>query len=68
MAELVTFAAEVRALAGKGAARALRRAGSVPAVVYGEDKPQEMVVAGASGAAPAARAIRTSSARFAACR
>ena len=43
MAELVTFAAEVRALAGKGPARALRRAGRVPAVVYGEDRPQEMV-------------------------
>ena len=43
MAELVTFAAEVRGLAGKGPARALRRAGRVPAVVYGEDKPQEMV-------------------------
>jgi large subunit ribosomal protein L25 len=43
MAEMVTFAAEVRLLAGKGPARALRRAGRVPAVIYGERKDQEMV-------------------------
>jgi large subunit ribosomal protein L25 len=43
MVEMVTFAAEVRALAGKGPARALRRAGRVPAVIYGEDKAQAMV-------------------------
>ncbi len=35
MANLVTIAAEVRARAGKGAARATRRAGKVPAVIYG---------------------------------
>ena len=43
MVEMITFAAEVRAIAGKGPARALRRAGRVPAVVYGERKEQEMV-------------------------
>ena len=43
MVEMITFAAEVRAVAGKGPARALRRAGRVPAVIYGERKEQEMV-------------------------
>ena len=43
MVEMITFAAEARALAGKGPARALRRAGRVPAVIYGERKDQEMV-------------------------
>ncbi len=43
MVEMMTFAAEVRGLAGKGPARALRRAGRVPAVIYGERKDQEMV-------------------------
>ncbi len=35
MANVVTIEAEARASAGKGAARATRRAGKVPAVVYG---------------------------------
>jgi large subunit ribosomal protein L25 len=35
MAEAITIAAEVRERAGKGAARAARRAGRIPAVVYG---------------------------------
>jgi large subunit ribosomal protein L25 len=35
MANLVTIEAEERARAGKGAARATRRAGKVPAVIYG---------------------------------
>jgi large subunit ribosomal protein L25 len=35
MANVVTIEAEVRARSGKGAARATRRAGKVPAVVYG---------------------------------
>ena len=43
MVEMVTFAAEGRPVAGKGPARALRRAGRVPAVIYGEHKDQEMV-------------------------
>jgi large subunit ribosomal protein L25 len=43
MVEMMTFAAEARTLAGKGPARALRRAGRVPAVIYGEDKAQAMV-------------------------
>ncbi len=40
---MVTFPAEVRPVAGKGPARALRRAGRVPAVIYGEHKDQEMI-------------------------
>ena len=43
MVEMITFAAEVREAAGKGPARALRRSGRVPAVVYGESRDQEMV-------------------------
>ena len=43
MVEMITFAAEVRAVAGKGPARALRRAGRVPAVIYGEREDQEMI-------------------------
>jgi large subunit ribosomal protein L25 len=43
MVEMITFAAEVRETAGKGPARALRRSGRVPAVVYGESRDQEMV-------------------------
>lgn len=43
MVEMITFAAEVREAAGKGPARALRRSGRVPAVIYGESKDQEMV-------------------------
>ena len=35
MANYVTIEAEARARAGKGAARATRRAGKVPAVIYG---------------------------------
>jgi large subunit ribosomal protein L25 len=35
MANIVTIEAEARARAGKGAARATRRAGRVPAVIYG---------------------------------
>jgi large subunit ribosomal protein L25 len=43
MAELTSLAAEPRAGAGKGASRALRRAGRVPGVIYGENAPQEMI-------------------------
>jgi large subunit ribosomal protein L25 len=43
MVEMIAFAAEVRVVAGKGPARALRRAGRVPAVIYGERKDQEMI-------------------------
>jgi large subunit ribosomal protein L25 len=43
MVEMITFAAEVREAAGKGPARALRRSGRVPAVIYGERKDQAMV-------------------------
>ena len=39
MKAAVQFKAETRATAGKGAARAARRAGFVPVAVYGKDKP-----------------------------
>jgi large subunit ribosomal protein L25 len=43
MAELTSLAAEPREGDGKGASRSLRRAGRVPAVIYGEKAPQEMI-------------------------
>ena len=38
MSEQLTLPAEARERAGKGASRALRREGRVPAVIYGEKK------------------------------
>jgi large subunit ribosomal protein L25 len=38
MPEIITLSAELRASAGKGAARATRRAGRVPGIVYGGDR------------------------------
>ena len=43
MVEVVQFHGEARAGAGRGASRALRRAGKVPAVVYGAGKDNELV-------------------------
>jgi len=43
MAETITFQAQVREGAGKGPSRQLRRAGRVPAVIYGERKDQQMI-------------------------
>jgi len=43
MADTVIFDAESRALVGKGAARAARRNGRVPAVVYGANKDPEPI-------------------------
>tara|TARA_A100001037_G_scaffold306072_1_gene349015 strand:- start:1201 stop:1884 length:684 start_codon:yes stop_codon:yes gene_type:complete len=43
MADTVTFNAESRAQVGKGAARAIRRTGKVPAVIYGANKGPEPV-------------------------
>lgn len=43
MAEAVTIAAQPRERAGKGAARATRRAGKVPAVIYGNNIDPEMI-------------------------
>jgi large subunit ribosomal protein L25 len=43
MTELTSLAAEPREGVGKGAARSLRRAGRVPAVIYGDKAPQEMI-------------------------
>src|SRR5689334_5347424 len=38
MTQIITLSAERRDRAGKGAARATRRAGRVPAVIYGDKK------------------------------
>jgi len=43
MANVVTIEAEVRARAGKGAARATRRAGMVPAVIYGAHQSPSLI-------------------------
>jgi large subunit ribosomal protein L25 len=38
MPEIISLSAELRARAGKGAARATRRAGRIPGIVYGGDR------------------------------
>jgi large subunit ribosomal protein L25 len=43
MADVVTIEAEGRARAGKGAARATRRAGKVPAVIYGAHQVPNLI-------------------------
>jgi large subunit ribosomal protein L25 len=43
MANAVTIEAEARARAGKGAARATRRAGKVPAVIYGAKQAPTLI-------------------------
>jgi len=43
MAEAYVLSAELRERAGKGAARATRRAGRVPAVIYGDKKDPVMI-------------------------
>jgi large subunit ribosomal protein L25 len=43
MATYTTIEAEARARAGKGAARATRRGGKVPAVIYGAHLPPDMI-------------------------
>ncbi|KJV10507.1 50S ribosomal protein L25, partial [Elstera litoralis] len=43
MSQVVTLRASLRERAGKGAARAVRRAGEVPAVVYGDKKAPVMI-------------------------
>ena len=43
MANVVTIEAEARARAGKGAARATRRAGKVPGVIYGARKEPTLI-------------------------
>ncbi|MHA1568260.1 MAG: 50S ribosomal protein L25/general stress protein Ctc, partial [Alphaproteobacteria bacterium] len=39
MSDTITIAATPRSRVGKGAARAERRAGRIPAVIYGDKKP-----------------------------
>jgi large subunit ribosomal protein L25 len=55
MANFVTIEAEARARAGKGAARATRRAGKVPAVIYGAKQAHPDRARPARGAARVAR-------------
>lgn len=43
MSEALTLSAEARDRAGKGASRALRREGRVPAVIYGNNENPQMV-------------------------
>jgi large subunit ribosomal protein L25 len=43
MANIVTIEAEARARAGKGAARATRRAGKVPAIIYGAKQEPTLI-------------------------
>lgn len=43
MSEALTLSAEARDRAGKGASRALRREGRVPAVIYGNNEEPQMV-------------------------
>ncbi|MDR3530151.1 MAG: 50S ribosomal protein L25/general stress protein Ctc [Rhodopila sp.] len=43
MANVVAIEAEVRARSGKGAARATRRAGKVPAVIYGGKQEPDLI-------------------------
>jgi large subunit ribosomal protein L25 len=43
MAEAITIAAEARDRAGKGAARAARRAGMIPGVIYGDKQAPLMI-------------------------
>lgn len=43
MSDLLTLSAEPRERAGKGASRALRREGRVPAVIYGDNKEPETI-------------------------
>ena len=43
MPEMISLSAEPRSRAGKGAARATRRAGRVPAIVYGDNKEPVLI-------------------------
>ena len=43
MADIIAFPASARERAGKGAARATRRAGQVPGVVYGAKEPPVLI-------------------------
>ena len=43
MVDKLTIAAQPRERAGKGAARAARRAGRVPGVIYGEKQPPQLI-------------------------
>jgi large subunit ribosomal protein L25 len=43
MPEITTLSAELRASAGKGAARATRRSGRVPGIIYGDSKEPVLI-------------------------
>ena len=61
MAEQVAVAAERREETGKGAARALRRAGKIPAVIYGHGRAPEALVLDATRFARAVQGHAVSS-------
>ena len=44
MADITSFAAELRDKSGKGAARAARRNGTVPGIIYGEAKQPQPII------------------------
>jgi large subunit ribosomal protein L25 len=46
MAQAISLPAEARGRAGKGNARACRRAGRIPAIIYGERKEARMIAVG----------------------
>ena len=43
MTEIIEIKATARPRAGKGAARQARREGNVPAVIYGDNQPAEII-------------------------
>ncbi len=61
MAEQMTIAAQVREGTGKGSARAIRRAGLVPAVIYGGKQPPQSISISEQELAPHVRAGRLTS-------
>ena len=43
MAEAIAVSAQRREIAGKGAARAERKAGRIPAIIYGDKKTLSLI-------------------------
>lgn len=57
MATEATLSADTRSVRGKGAARALRRAGRIPAVIYGHNREPETLTVDATQASRLLQAI-----------